>query len=130
MRSILHHLILASAVMAPAALATNTAAAETIKVPFDFTVAGQTWAAGFYTVDQDRSANIVTLRSQDASKSYSFVLGTGAPDPTDAHVTLRFDNLSSTHALRSVQYGSRITAALDRSTKRNAYAPSRLSQGR
>ena len=129
MRSILHHIVLASAVMASAALAPNTAAAETVKVPFNFTVAGQTWPAGVYSVKKDSSGNLVTLSSRDAKKNFSCVIGPGAPGPTETLVTLRFDNMGETHSLRFVQYGSLISSPLN-VNKRNAYASSRLSQGR
>ena len=130
MRSILHNLILASGVMASAVLVTNAAMAETIKVPFNFTAAGHSWPAGAYSVERDLYGSRVTLRStQDSAKSVSFVLGPGAHDPIESRVTLRFDDLGSTHALQSVQYRSMITANLDKGTKQTSSAP-RLSQGR
>lgn len=130
MRFILPHLVLASAVIASGALAVNSASAETVKVPFGFIAAGQNWPAGVYTVNRDSSGNTLMLSNAAASKSLLLVTGPATQDPTDSRVTLTFDNLATTHALRSVQYGSRITARLDKNTKENTHSSGRLSQGR
>jgi hypothetical protein len=52
MGSILRNFVLAPAAMAAAALATNTAMAETLKVPFTFTVDGKDFPAGLYSVQR------------------------------------------------------------------------------
>jgi hypothetical protein len=131
MRSMIRNLILAPVVLAAAALTTNTAMAATnLKVPFSFTVDGQNWPAGMYTVEQDVSSNLVTLRSQDGTKSFSGIIGPGEPAPTDVRIALKFDEVGSTHVLRAVQYRSQITSRLDKNTKQTMYAPTRLSQGR
>jgi hypothetical protein len=115
MRSILHKLILAPAVMAAAALATNTAQAEKpINVPFNFTAAGESLPAGLYVVAKDNSSNLVTLRSTETAQSFTWIVGPGDPNPTDNQVVLRFDAAGQTHALRSIQYGSAITGRLDK----------------
>src|SRR5260370_40981637 len=98
--------------MAAAALATNTAMAETLKVPFTFTVDGKDFPAGLYSVQRQSSQNVVTLISKDASQSFTWVVAAGEPAPTDTAVTLRFTGLAETHALRSVQYGQLITPRL------------------
>ena len=117
MRSILRNFVLAPAVMAAAALATNTAMAETVKVPFNFTVAGKNLPAGYYWVRREVSQNIVTLRSYETPQSFTWVLTPGDPAPTDTAVVLRFDVLGEAHALRSVQYGPLITLRLDKKAK-------------
>ena len=114
MRFMLGKLILAPAVMAAAALATTTATAETaMKVPFGFSAAGKSWPAGTYVVQKDLSGNLVTVRSRETAKSFTCILGPGAPAPTDTHVSLQFDEAGSTHALRTIQYGAQITSRLD-----------------
>jgi hypothetical protein len=131
MRSMVHNLILAPVVLAAAALTTNTAmAATTLKVPFSFTVEGKNWPAGMYTVEQDSTANLMTLRSKDGSRSFSGIIGPGEPGPTEVRIALKFEQVGSTHVLRSVQYGSQITPRLDKNPKQSMYAPTRLSQGR
>ena len=111
MGSILRTFVLAPAAMAAAALATNTAMAETLKVPFTFTVDGKEFPAGLYSVQRQSSHNLVTLTSRDASQSFTWGVAPGDPAPTDTAVTLRF---SEAHALRSVQYGPLITPRLDK----------------
>ena len=106
-------LALAPAAMAAAALATNTAMAETLKVPFTFTVDGKDFPAGLYSV-QRQSQNLVTLISKDASQSFTWVVAPGDPAPTDTAVTLRVDELGQDHVLQSVQYGPLITPRLDK----------------
>lgn len=117
MRSIFGKLILAPVVMAAAALATTSASAESsVKVPFNFTVAGNSMPAGAYSIEKDSTGNTVTLKSKATSQSYTFLIGPGDAAPTDSNVTLRFDELGGGHALRSIQYGPQITSRLDRGT--------------
>jgi len=121
MRSILGKLILAPAILAAAAFAANSAMAESnVKVPFSFTAAGKVWPAGTYTIEKDMLAGTVTLKSAVSSESFTYLLGPGDPNPTDEHITLRFDSAGGTHALRSVQYGPQITAQLDRPSRHEA----------
>jgi hypothetical protein len=123
-----HKFILAPVLLAAAALTTTTAQAEKINVPFSFTVAGHNMLPGYYTVDRENSTNLVTFKSADGSKTFSWILGPGEPGPGDFKVALRFD--TKTHALRSIQYGSLVTQRLDKDTRLNAFEPARLSQGR
>jgi hypothetical protein len=117
MRSILHNLILVPALAAAAALATTSASAETtLKIPFGFTVAGQYCPAGRYAIEQDTTGNFVRLIGKDSSKSFNWVVGPGSPDPTENKVVMKFDETGQTHALRSIQFGSRITSRLDTKT--------------
>ena len=122
MRSILRNFVLAPAVMAPAVLATNTAMAETVKVPFNFTFDGKDLPAGYYSVKRDISQNMVTLRSNATSQSFTWIIAPGNPAPTDTAVTLRFDILGQDHVLQSVQFGTLITFRLDKKTKQTMIA--------
>jgi hypothetical protein len=129
MGSIFRNFVLAPAVMAAAALATNTATAEILKVPFSFTVNGKNCPAGVYSVQREVSHNLVTLTSRETSQTFTWVVAPGDPAPTDSAVILRFNELGDTHALRSVQYGPLITSRLDKNTKQTEHMPTRIVQG-
>jgi hypothetical protein len=130
MRFNLRNFVLAPAVMAAAALATNTAMAETtLKVPFNFTVDGKNCPAGLYTVQRESTHNSVTLTSKATQRSFTWIIAPGDPAPTASAVTLTFDELGQTHTLRSVQYGPMVTSRLDQKTKESEHAPTRIVQG-
>jgi hypothetical protein len=114
MRSTLRNFVLAPVVMAAAALAANTAMAETVKVPFNFTFEGKDFPAGYYSVKREMSQNMVTLRSSATSQSFTWVIAPGDPAPTDTAVVLRFDRLGQDHMLQSVQFGPLVTSRLDK----------------
>ena len=115
MRSILHSLILAPALMAAAALAPNTAMAEAVvNVPFTFTVAGKACPAGRYTVERDTTHNLVTLVGKNAPVSFQWILTVGDDARKNSAVTLRFDEQDSSYKLESVQYGRLTTHRLDK----------------
>jgi hypothetical protein len=117
MISTLRSIVLAPAILAAAALATNVAVAETtIKVPFNFSVAGKSMPAGFYTVKRDSTGNIVSLRGRDAEHTFNWILAPGEPSPTDSRIVLRFDTDGQSHELRSVQYAAGITSRLNKKT--------------
>lgn len=123
--------ILAAIVLTAGALVTHTASAETnLNVPFSFTVAGQSMPAGLYSISKDSVHNIVTLKSLDATKTFSAVLVPGDPSPTDSHVALKFDQSGNGHTLKSIQFGARTTSSLEPATRERGYDPTRLSQGR
>jgi hypothetical protein len=123
--------ILAAIVITAGALGTHTAMAETtLKVPFSFTVAGQSMPAGVYSVSKDSLHGMVILKSMDASKTFSAVLVPGDPAPNDTHVALKFDQSGNGHTLKSIQYGARTTSSLEQRTSERGYDPTRLSQGR
>lgn len=109
-------LILALAFLATAALATTSAKAETnLKVPFDFTVSGQAMPAGQYVLLHDQNLNTITLRSKNNTKSFTWLVGPGAVDPSGNHVDVKFDKVGDdAHVLRSIQYGSQTTSRLDK----------------
>jgi hypothetical protein len=121
--------LLAAIILTAGGLSTHAAKAETLlKVPFGFTVSGQTMPAGVYAVRQDIFHNSVIFRNADGSKSFSYGLGPGDPNASEVHVTLRFASSSDGHVLQSIRFGSKTTARLD---ERPAHASNaRLSQGR
>jgi hypothetical protein len=131
MRFLVSKSILAAIVITAGALTTHTAKAETtLKVPFSFTVAGQSMPAGVYSVSKDTIHDMVILKSMDASKTFSAVLVPGDPSPNDTHVALKFDQSGNGHTLKSIQYGARTTPSLEQGTRERGYDPTRLSQGR
>jgi len=114
MRSILRALILAPAMIAAAALTTNSAMAEsTINVPFSFTAAGQTFPAGKYIVVHDLSHNFVTLMGKKARLGFNWILSPGDALPTDTKVKLEFEHQNQGYALESIQVGALTTHRLD-----------------
>ena len=130
MRTILYRSILSSAVIAVAALATNSAKAETtLNVPFSFTFAGKTCPAGHYSVRHDSTGNFVFLRNEDSSLTYTAILASGAPGPNKDKIAMRFDSFGDTHALRSIQLGSVITPRLDKTSDAAERASTRHSEG-
>jgi len=107
----------ASAALAAAALAINTAKAEATKVdvPFSFTAAGKSLPAGEYTVERDHLGSFLKLQAKDSPLC---ILAVASPTATDGKkVSLKFDNLGNTHVLQSIQYGNLITPRMDRKTK-------------
>jgi hypothetical protein len=130
MRSILHKIFLASAVAATAALATNSALAETrVNVPFSFTVNGKVCPAGTYSIERNDLTGIVTLRNDDWKAAFTWIASPGEPTPTDSRVILRFDRDGQGYLLQSVQYHNVITARLD-GRQKNMEAPTRVVLGR
>jgi hypothetical protein len=130
MRSILHKVVLAPVILAAAALATNSAMAESrVTVPFKFTANGKVCPAGSYSVYDESSRGIVILRSIDTGRSFSWLLRAGDPGPNDTHVTLRFDERPDGFALRTVQYHNLVTAQLDKPTKHSEHNPVRVIEG-
>jgi hypothetical protein len=124
--------ILAAVILTSTTLITHAAKAETIlKVPFSFTVAGQSMPAGLYAVSEDTYHNQVTLRAKDATKSFSAILVPGDPNPNEIHIALKFAESGSSHTLETIQYGPRVTPRLDKVNEHDSgYDPARLSQGR
>jgi hypothetical protein len=118
----LRNLFLAPALLAAATFAVTTAHAEaTLKVPFNFQVAGKDCPAGLYTVGHDLQHNLVTLKSKATAQSFTWVIGPGDPSPDATAVTMRFNDLGDSHVLRSVQYGPMITSRLDKKNKQNEH---------
>jgi len=122
---------LAAIVLTTAALGTHCAKAETVlNVPFSFTVAGHAMPAGEYTVRNDKIHNTVIFRSQDATRSFSYLLRPGDSASDEAKVTLKFEASGDAHILRRIQVGSKMTARFEDTPAPTAFDPARLSQGR
>ena len=123
--------ILAAVVVTTGALSPAIGKAETtLNVPFSFTVSGQTMPAGVYTVKQDTFHNLVVLRNQDSSRSFSYTLRPGDASANQVHVSLKFESSGDSHILRGIQFGSKMTSRLDNGPSPVGYEPARLSQGR
>jgi hypothetical protein len=108
--------VLASAVVAVAAMATIPAVAETsatLKVPFSFTVYGRTFPAGEYAVVRSTNLAFLRLQSQNSFEGCSWI---ASPSETKRdRVVLLFNG--ENHALRSVQFGTVISPRLDKKSK-------------
>jgi hypothetical protein len=117
MRNILGKIILASAAIAAAAFTTTAATAETLNVPFNFTVAGKICPAGSYSIHKTGSSNVVTLQSKSTSQTFLWTLRPGSPAATDTRVLLTFDKIGDMPTLHSVQYGPMVTSTIDKTVK-------------
>jgi hypothetical protein len=123
--------ILAAVVVTTGTLSAHMAKAETtINVPFSFTVSGQTMPAGVYTVKEDTFHNVVVLRNQNASKSFTYTLRPDNADAGKTRVSLKFESSGEKQILRGIQFGSKMTSRLDDGPAPAGYEPARLSQGR
>ena len=121
MKNTLRTLVLTSMVLATAAFTTTSIAkAETLNVPFNFTAAGKDCPKGVYQVERKGLSNVVTLKNQDGSHSFTLVLARSADVPT-TKIALRFEEQGDHHILRSVQYRGFTTAQL---TQKEMPAPS------
>ncbi len=110
MRNTLKTLVLASAAFcATAAFAANHARVD---VPFSFTAKGQSFPAGSYDVSVDSTRNIVVLSSQD-TPSKQITWSVGPAEMAAAPAVVRFDQIGTDHALKTVQVGRFTTPNLD-----------------
>jgi hypothetical protein len=132
MQSIRHRLALAPAVIMAAALAAHPAVAETttIKVPFNFRVAGETFPAGDYRIRHDDRGSFVTLAAKNSSQSFTSLIGPGAPSPREYKIALKFDLVGQTHFLQSIQYRTMITGKLDKEALKSERSSEEYSSGR
>jgi hypothetical protein len=117
MRNILNKIVLASAAVAAAAFTTTAASAETLNVPFNFTVGGKTCPAGSYSVHKVGSSNVVTLQSRNTSQTFLWTLGPGDAGNEDRRVLMTFDETGATPTLHSIQYGPMVTSSIDRKVR-------------
>jgi hypothetical protein len=129
MRNMIRNLMVASAVLATAALATTSAMASTLKVPFSFTVNGKQCPAGYYSVERGFTGNVVTVASRDGSRSFTWTLHPGDPEPSSQAVIMHFEAQGENHALQSVQYGSQVTTVITRKSKRTEYPTMSIGAG-
>ena len=113
MKNTLRYLVLASAVLATAAITIQAAeAATTLNVPFAFTVGDKTCPAGHYLVERDMNGEAVRLVG--ATQSFTWGIHPGDGAPSDSRVVLKFDDMGSAHALSTIQYGALTTSRIDR----------------
>jgi hypothetical protein len=126
MRSTLRSFVLAPAIVVAIAFTANTVMAESIKVPFNFTVAGKSCPAGVYSVNA--SGNSVNLMGRSEG-NFTWLTHTGNPNSPDGRVVLTFDQVGADHVLRSVQFGSEETFRLDKKLKVDESAQVRIGQG-
>ena len=112
MKSIFFKFALAPAMLAAAFVANAATTTTTLKVPFNFTVAGHVCPAGKYTVESSNAGSFVTLTDRESAKTFSFAVEPGEPAPTDTRVVLNFDQNGEAHTLRTIQYGHLITSVL------------------
>ncbi len=129
MRNILSRLVVMSTVVA-ASFATNAAMAETrLQVPFSFTVGSQNWPAGIYLIEKTQVNDTVVLQSSDSQRSVSLSLAPGDPAPNDSRIMLTFTEDHEAHALKSLQYGSKVGKIHRKSDEQNERLPVRMVQG-
>jgi hypothetical protein len=113
MQTTVRSLLLASAVVAAAAFTAQTAAAETLRVPFDFTVNGKTMPAGRYSVQRDSLRDFVTL--EGPKNKFTWMLVPGDAAPSSNQVMLSFTRNGAQYALHAIQYRALTTCVLDKS---------------
>lgn len=113
MRSLLCRLLLVPSIAAAASLVSQSALAETLTVPFSFTVEGKSFPAGSYTVEENGRATFVILHQVNGTKAITLGLGPGSPEPADKGVVLRFTANGDEHALDTIQCADKITAHLN-----------------
>ena len=124
MRVALKSLLLSSAAFcATAAFAADHARVD---VPFSFTAKGHSYPAGMYDVELDGDGSFVTLASRvDLAKQIRWCVGPTEPAHMDAVVT--FDQTGTDHALKTIQFGDRITPNLDKHPKQGISATTSIS---
>jgi hypothetical protein len=124
MRIALKSLFLSSAAFcATAAFAANHARVD---VPFNFTAKGHSYPAGMYDVALDDNGSFITLASRvDLAKQIRWNVGPAEPAYMPAVVT--FDQTGAEHALKTIQFGSRITPNLDKHPKQGISASTSIS---
>jgi hypothetical protein len=116
MRLTLRSLVLAPVVLVAVAFTANSAMAEsTVTVPFNFSVNGKTCPAGQYTVQADKFGSAVRLMG--ASRSFTWLIHSGSPSPSDRRVVLQFDQVGARRFLRTIQYQDQITSRLDKRSR-------------
>lgn len=106
-------LILASAMLATAALVSTPTFAERVHVPFAFSVGHQSLPAGDYTVQRDTTNHFVIFSSEDRRKIYNWILGPGVSDESDNSVKVMFEATDNGYELSSIQYRSKVTQRLN-----------------
>jgi len=121
--------VLAPAVLAVAALATQTAVAEShvVNVPFTFVAAGHTCPAGNYSVSEDNYGG--TVRLINRQNSFAWILVPGDATVRDHHVVLTFDVAGQNYLLRTVQFGTLVTPRIDKKYKESIPSAQQIALG-
>ncbi|MFT4113989.1 hypothetical protein [Silvibacterium sp.] len=116
MRLSIRTLVLTSAVLsATAAFAADRAV---VNVPFNFESHGVSYSAGRYEATMGINNGFITIRNIDAPKqSLTWVAAPADEKAISAPMLVKFDDLGTTHELRTIQLGSRITPRLDVHTR-------------
>ena len=119
MRVALKSLLLSSAALcATGGFAANLARVD---VPFSFTAKGHSYPAGMYDLELDGNGSFVTLASRvDLAKQIRWCVGPAEPAYMPAVVT--FDQTGTDHALKTIQFGDKITPNLDKHPKQGISA--------
>ena len=105
MRSTLCKFLLIPAFAAAAAFVNQPLQAQTVNVPFNFTVHGHYYPAGAYRVEEALNQSIVTLQFEDGGHGFMTILKPGDANDGDSRVVLRFVATGDGHALDSIQFG-------------------------
>ena len=113
------HVLATAAFLAMAFAAQSAMAAATVNIPFNFMVGNTVCPAGQYMIHQDQAGRTVALAGN--AKGFLWFAHPGNPTADERRVVLSFDKLGTMRALRTVQYGSQVTARLD-----GKYAHARL----
>ena len=130
MKNMIRNTILAAAVVATAALASTSAMAETVKVPFSFTAGGKQCPAGTYTVRRGGvDGSLVTLASREGTRQFTWILRPGDPVSEGKTAVMRFEAQGDNHVLESIHYNSQATASLIKKAKRTEYPTVSISAG-
>jgi hypothetical protein len=112
MRTMIRTVVFATAsLLATAAFAADQAV---VNIPFNFQSRGHAFPAGKYVATLDYNHNVLAItNATDARLSARWAVGPAEYNPNDEKLTLKFDDLGSSHTLRTVQLGPRITSRLD-----------------
>jgi len=130
MKNMIRNVMMAAAMVATVVLASSSAMAATLKVPFSFTVGGKQCPAGTYTVQRGGvDGSLVTLASSAGTQQFTWILLPGDPAPEGKAVVMRFEPQGENHVLESIHYKSQATASLIKKSKRTEHPTISISAG-
>jgi len=110
MRLTIKALLLSSAALC--ATASFAATLARVDVPFNFTAKGHSYPAGTYDVSMDSRGTFVTLANYaDPARQITWVVGPA--EPANKTAVIRFDEMGSDYALKTIQLGDKITPNLN-----------------
>lgn len=112
MRNMLRTIALTSVVLS--ATAAFAAERAVVNVPFSFKSHGIAFSAGRYEATSGMNKGVITLRNtQDPKQAFTWVTSGADEKAIAAPMQISFDELGTSHELRTIQLGSRITPRLD-----------------